>query len=126
MLTELKAAGEFILREVDPVISRENITVTVAAGARLVAGTVLAQLTADSKYVPYDNVGADGSETAAGILYSEVDNTEGGAPADFKGVAVVRLAAVRKDGLEWAAGVDAAGKTAAYADLAAKFVIARD
>lgn len=125
-LTEGQNTGEFILAEPEPEISRETVTVTVAAATKLSPGRVLAQLSATGKFVDYDNTGSDGSEEAAGILYGELDNSEGGAPADFTGVVVCRLAAVRKDDLSWNSGVDANGKTAAYADLAALMVIARD
>lgn len=124
--SEGQHTGEFLLSEVDKLISRENVTVTVGAETKLEAGHVLAELSATGKYVEYDNAGTDGSEIAAGVLYAEIDNTEGLAPADFDGVAIVRMAAVRKDDLKWNSGVDASGKTAAYADLATAFVIARD
>lgn len=125
ILTERQHTGEFILAEPEQLISRENATVTVAAATRLQPGHVLAKLSATGKYVPYDNSGTDGSEGAAGILYGEVDNLEGDAPADFTAVVIARLAVVRKTDLQWESGVDADGKTAAYADLASAMVIAR-
>lgn len=125
-LTEGKNTGEFILAEPEPEISRETVTVTVAATTVLSPGRVLAQLSGTGKYVDYDNAGSDGSEEAAGILYSELDNSAGVAPADFTGVIVARLAAVRKADLSWNSGVDSNGKIAAYADLAALFIVARD
>jgi len=125
-LTESQHTGEFILAEPEPKISRKNVTVTVAAGAKLQPGHVLSKLAATDKYVEYDNAGTDGSEAAAGVLYNECDNTDGVAPVDFAAVALVRLAAVRKSDLKWASGVDSGGKTAAYSDLAASMLIAQD
>jgi hypothetical protein len=125
MLTQGQNTGEFILAEPEQLISREVVTVTVGAGEKLVSGRVLSKLSATSKYVPYDNAGTDGSEGAAGILYNEVDNTSGDAPADFKATALVRLCAVNKTALVWSDGVVDADKTAAYADLAAAFILAR-
>lgn len=125
-LTEGQNAGEFILAEPEPKISRETVSVTVGAATKLQPGHVLGQLSATGKYVEYDNAGSDGSEEAAGILYGELDNSAGVAPADFTGVIVARLAAVRKGDLKWNSGVDGAGKTAAYADLAALMILARD
>lgn len=125
-LTETQHPGEFILGEPEPKISRKTATVTVAAGAKLESGHVLSVLSATGKYVEYDNAGTDGSEAAAGILYTECDNTDGVAPVDFTGVVITRLAAVRKADLQWASGVDGSGKTAAYTDLAANHVIALD
>ena len=124
-LTEGQYPGEFIIDEPSPKISRETVTVTVATATKLEPGHVLAELAAGG-YVDYDNAGTDGSEAAAGILYGECDNSAGGAPADFTAVVLTRLAAVRKADLQWNSGVDAAGKTAAYADLAAAMLIAID
>lgn len=124
-LSETQHTGEFLLDEPSSQISRETVTVTAAAATKLQPGHVLAQLAADSTYVEYDNAGTDGSETAAAILYGEVDNTDGDAPANFTAVVVKRLAAVRKADLKWKSGLVDADKTAAYADLAANLVIAR-
>ena len=123
-LTEGQHTGEFIVAEPSPKISREVVTVTVAAATKLQPGHVLARLSATGKYVEYDNAGSDGSETAAAVLYGEVDNTDGEAPADFSAVVVRRVAAVRKGDLQWASGMDAPGKAAAYTDLAAAHLIA--
>ena len=125
-LTEGQHTGEFILAMPDPLISMEKKTVTVAAATKLESGHVLAELSATGKFVEYDNVGTDGSEEAAGVLYNECDNTDGEAEADFDANVVLRAAAVRKGDLQWASGMSAGGKTAAYADLAASHIIARD
>lgn len=126
VLTETQHTGEFILGEPDPKISREVVTVTVGAATKLQSGHVLGVLSATGKYVEYDNAGSDGSEAAAAILYSEADNTDGIGAVDFTCTVIRRLAAVRKDDLKWNSGVDASGKTAAYSDLAALLIIARD
>jgi len=125
-LNEGQYTGEFLIEEPAPRISRETVTVTVDTATKLEPGHVMAQLSADSKFVEYDNSGTDGSEEAAGILYNECDNSAGEAPADFTAVVVVRLAAVRKADLQWNSGVDASGKTAAYADLKALMILALD
>lgn len=124
--TEANHPGEFIVDEPSTKISREVVTVTVAAATKLEPGHVLGKIAVGGKYVDHDNAGSDGSEAAAGILYGECDNTDGVGAVDFTAVAVTRLAAVRKGGLKWNSGVDAAGKTAAYADLAALMIIAVD
>lgn len=123
--TEGQHTAEFLVSESPGKISRDEVTVTVAASTTLKAGHVLAKLSATGKYVEYDNVGSDGSETAAGVLYGELVN-DAGAPADKTGVVVNFGAEVRKADLQWASGMDASGKTAAYADLAANGVKARD
>lgn len=120
-LTEnLPHAGGYLISEGNGDISRE--VVTLASGNGVIrTGTVLAKLTATGKYVPYDNAGTDGSETAAAILWEERDTTDG----DAKAVVTARHATVNKAELVWAAGVDATGITAGLADLAALSIIAR-
>lgn len=125
ILTEGQHTAEFIAAESPGKISRDTVTVTIAAATTLSAGLVLGRLTATGKYVPYDNSGADGSETAYGILYSELEN-EGVSPADFEGVVINWGAEVSKAALQWASGLVDADKTAAYTDLAARGVKARD
>lgn len=125
-LSESQYPGEFLLSEGERTISRETVTVTVAAATRLQPGHVLGKLSATGKYVEYDNAGTDGSESAAAILYTEADNRSGGAPADFTCAIVARLAEVRKADLKWFSGVADGDKTAAYTDLAAANIIARD
>lgn len=124
-LTEGQYTGEFILSEMPGTLSRDTVTVTVAAATKLSPGRVLAVLSATGKYVPYDNVGTDGSEEAYGILYGECDNSAGSAPADFTAVVVNWGAEIRIADLSWASGASAGDKTAAYADLAARGVKAR-
>jgi hypothetical protein len=125
VLTEGKYTGEFLLAESPGHISRDNVVVTVPAATTLKPGTVLAQLSASGKYTEYDNAGSDGSEEAAGILYSELKN-ESGAPVDMKGVVINWGAEVRKPDLSWKTGLVDNDKTAAYADLAGRGVKARD
>jgi len=110
-LTESLHPGGYLISEGNGDISRE--VVTLAAGNGVVrAGTVLATLTATGAYVPYDNAGTDGSETAAAILWEERDTTGGAVNA----VVTARTATVNKGELVWAAGL---------ADLATHTIIAR-
>ena len=117
-LTEENHAGAHILNEMDWV-SREEIT--VLSGQNLKAGAVIALVTASGKYVEYDNVGTDGSEIAAGVLYDAVDASA----ADAKGVATVRLAAVKAAGLVWQVGLNQAGIDAGSVDLNALNIYVR-
>jgi len=88
--TEATRAGEFLLSEANGTRSREPITLT---GGAFPAGQVLGKITASGKYTVYDpDVDpADGSETAAAILYEAVDAST----ADATGVGVVRDAEVK-------------------------------
>jgi hypothetical protein len=113
ILTEGKHTGEFILSEGNGTISREEVTVAAAAAA-LAAGTVMGKITASGKYVAYNNAASDGSEVAAGILYTNVPDSA----ADQKAVIIARQAEVLNSALT---GIDAPGKV----DLAALGIIVR-
>ncbi len=83
-LTETRRTGDFILSEASGTRSREEVVIDLSAGA-MIPGTVVSKL-ATGKYVAYDDVGSDGSEVAAGILYAAVPDSA----ADQKGVVLVR------------------------------------
>lgn len=118
--TEPYRAFEALLSEGDGSISREKITIASGAG-ELAAGTVLGTITASGKYTPFDDGNSDGSETATAILMQAVDATS----ADVSATAIVRLAEVKKDALQWDSAVDSTAKAAAYVDLAAAYIIGR-
>jgi hypothetical protein len=108
-LNEGKYSGEFILSEAPGTISRDNVTVTVAASTTMEPGQVLGKLAATGKYVAFDETATDGRETAAGILYAELDNSAVGSPADFSGVIVNWSAEVREADLVWGTADDSVG-----------------
>jgi hypothetical protein len=114
--------GEFLVTESPGTISRDTVTVTVAADTTLESGTVLGQITASGKYVPFDDSSSDGRETAAGILYAKLENDTESAD-DLTGVVINFGAEVRSADLVWGEGVD---DDAGLADLAARYIKARD
>lgn len=111
--TEGKHTGEFILSEGNGTISREEVTIAAAAPA-MVAGTLVGKISASGKYAPYSNVAGDGTDTAAGVLYTNVADSA----ADQKAVIIARDAEVVKSELT---GLDAPGE----ADLKALGIICR-
>ena len=113
IITSKPRLAEFVLSEASGQRSRENITVT-QSGAAIASGTVISKLTASGKYVPYDNVGTDGSEIASGVLYTPLPAATG----DVKAVGFVRDCEVNIKALT---GLD----TDAKGDLAAIGVIVR-
>jgi len=119
-LSENQYASEFLQTEAPGKISRENVTVTVAASTTLVPGQVLGKISASGKYVPYDDTASDGREAVAGILYSEAVNAAL-SPADVDGVVINGIAEVRGADLEWGAADVPTGT----ADLAALFIKVR-
>lgn len=99
----------FILTEANGSLSRDPVVVTAPAATKLEPGQVLGQLSADEKYVPYDETATDGRETAVGILYAEIDNSAGEAAADFPAVIINQDAEVVVAALQWGDADDDAG-----------------
>lgn len=119
IVTESRHPGEHIVSEANGSLSREQgILIT---GQNLVAGTVLAIITASSKYTQFDQDGADGSENAAGILYAAVDATD----EDKACVVHVRQCEVDAAALTWPADIDPGEQTAAEVQLVALGIISR-
>lgn len=101
--------------------SREQIVISSGSGV-LKPGTVLGKVTASGKYAPHDPAGANGTETAAAILWEGCDATD----EDVRRTATVRDTEVHADVLVWGAGVTTdQHKTDALADLAGAGIIAR-
>lgn len=106
-LTETLHAGGFIVSELHDGaghLSRETVTVHggyTDAGV-IVAGTVMGQITTGGKWVPSPNSGADGSQTAKGVLFDTVDATD----ADVTAVIIRRVAEVRASDLTYDTSVD--------------------
>ncbi|MEA3641291.1 MAG: head decoration protein [Lamprobacter sp.] len=117
--TETPHAGAFIVSESNG--TRSRATATLESGQDLLAGTVLGIVTASGKYTQFDQDGADGSETAAGILVYPTDATS----ADTACAAIVRDAEVHGDQLTWPADIEAGEKTTAIAQLASLGIIVR-
>ena len=120
VLTENNRLDDVVLWEEDNQYSRDKIT--VLSGENLALAAVVGVVTASGKYAEYDPDATDGTEDAAGILVAAVDATA----ADQLGVAIVRDAMIVAEELVWNAGVDAAGKTAALAELKALGIIVRE
>lgn len=121
--TEGRHAEEFLVSEANGTRSRDQVTATVAASTTLAPGSVLAKLTATGKYVPYDNAGSDGSETAFGVLAHELINAAL-SPADAQATVINADAEVRLADLQWN-GVDASGQAAGLVDLRVNGIKAR-
>ncbi len=85
----------------------DSFSITVAAGS--------------GKWTGYDDGNSNGSQIALGVLMQAVDATS----ADASATAIVRLAEVKKDALQWITAVDSTAKAKAYTDLALVNIIAR-
>lgn len=120
-LTQGIQPGEFLMSEANGTRSREAVTVTVASSAKLPSGTVLGKITASGKYVVYANGASDGSEAAAAVLLTELQD---GVNGDYPATVIVRDAEVIGDRLDWKAS-DGTAVTAGKADLKALGIIVR-
>lgn len=91
---------------------RKAVVANEAAATTYESGTVLGLVTADDKYVRYDDTATDGSETAAAIVIEEAELEAG---TDKTVLVLVKGPAIVADGgLVFKDGVD---KAAAYASL---------
>lgn len=118
-----KTLTDLLVRDPEPEISRETVTVLAGSGAarELKFGMVIAK-TAAGKVVQLAPAADDGTEVAVGVLLQDVTAEDG---ADAEGIAVTHLAAVRRAALVWPAGINATQTATALAQLAARLVIAR-
>ena len=98
ILSEGRYTGEFLISELPGTQSRETVTVT---GGDFKSGTVLGQVTADSKYTEHDPNAADGTENAVAVLYNETDASA----ADVQAAIIGRGAEVYGAALAWVTGI---------------------
>lgn len=122
--TESKTVTDWLKGETaDPTdFSRE--TITVLAGETLVTGTVLGKITTGGKFVGLTPGAGDGSQAAAGILYTKAVVAESG--VDKLAVAIVRDAVFIRDGLVWPVGISGGQIATAIAELRALGLIERE
>lgn len=105
VLTEGKHAYEWLRSEASGTRSRDTATLTVAGGAGHPSGLVVGRITASGKLVAYSNAASDGSQTAVGVLGSDLLGVPDG---DVKVVFMSADCEVEESLLT---GLDAAGKT---------------
>ena len=103
--------------------SKGGLAFTLADATDFVAGDGFDIVVASGsgKYTPYDDALTNGAQTAVAVNMYEVDATS----AEKAVTGIVRLAALKKDALQWHADVDSTAKTKAYADLLAVNIICK-
>ena len=116
--TEPVHTGEFIVSEGNNSISREQVP--LAADLALLPGTVLGKNASDI-YLPLNTAADDGTQVAAGILYSAVTTGATGS----QGVIVARLAEVVESLLIFPDGITDEDKATALSQLRAQEIITR-
>jgi hypothetical protein len=124
LLSETKRNADFIVSEAPGKLSRDNVTLTVAANSTILAGTVLGVLSGDGNYVAYDPAASDGSETPIGILYRHAVNGSD-EELEIEGVVINCCAEVRSAGLVWPDAISEEDKADAVEALRAAFIKVR-
>lgn len=120
-LVEGRHPGGFLVWEVLRDYTRETVTIVSGAG-KLAPGTVLGRITIGGKLTRLAPDATDGSETAAGLLWGEVDATSADAPA----VVLVRGPAIaNRHEITFPEGATAPEIAAAIADLAVLGILVR-
>jgi hypothetical protein len=122
VLTQPPTMGDLLKYEVNPNYTRE--TATLLAGTAYPVGAVLGRITASGKHKLATSGGADGAQTAAGVLLYAVDATG----ADATGIVLARgPAIVSRAALIFDATVDDAAKiTTKLGQLVSLGIAARD
>jgi len=120
-LTQAPNLGDLLKYEAPNLYSREQAT--VAAGQNLPLGAVVGLEAATGKLKALDPSATDGTEVAAGVLGNAVDATL----IDREdAILIARHAIVARGALVWPAGITAAQKAAAIAQLVARGILVRD
>jgi hypothetical protein len=120
-LTQAPNLGDLLKYEAPNLYSREPAT--VAAGQNLPLGAVVGRVTATGKLAALDPSATDGTEGAAGVLGNAVDATL----IDREdAILIARHAIVARGALIWPAGLSAAQRAAAIAQLEARGILVRD
>lgn len=104
VITQGFQTGEFVLSEANSQRSRDQGVVTIAGAVALPSGTVLGRITATQKYVAHNVGAADGSQTAAAILYTPLVGVNG----DYKATLFTRQAEIMGARLNGGVAVTAA------------------
>jgi hypothetical protein len=102
--------GEPAMKPVSVVLDKSAFTTTFANGY-IPAGVVLGRVTATGMCVPYSNAAADGSETAIGLLFTDVPYDRDGAAGDDLGAPMFTAGEVLVDFLPTSNGLDANART---------------
>ena len=108
ILAEGAHPSDWLKYEAGNYYSRDTIVVASGAG-KVLSGTPIARVTATGKFVPAAAAGSDGSQTAVGVLFEDVDATS----ADAKAIGIMRHATVSHAGLVYGPTITDATKRAA-------------
>ncbi|WP_265030103.1 head decoration protein [Wolbachia endosymbiont (group A) of Philonthus cognatus] len=117
-ITEGNNLGDLLKYEVSNLYSRDQIT--VAKGQNLKLGGVVAKKTEDGFIRVLSPTGTDGTQTAIGVIASDVNATE-----NAKAVIITRGAILADHAVVWPANITEEQKAEAIKQLEARGIIIR-
>lgn len=117
-ITEGNNLGDLLKYEVSNLYSRDQMT--VAKGQNLKLGGVVAKKTEDGFIRVLSPTGTDGTQTAIGVIASDVNATE-----NAKAVIITRIAMLADHAVVWPANINEEQKAEAIKQLEARGIILR-
>ncbi|MFT4314338.1 MAG: head decoration protein [Wolbachia pipientis] len=117
-ITETNNLGDLLKYEVSNLYSRDQITVAKAQNLKL--GAVVAKKTEDGFIRVLSPTGIDGTQTAIGVIASDVNATE-----NAKAVIITRGAILADHAVVWPANITEEQKAEAIKQLEARGIIIR-
>ncbi|CAQ55410.1 head decoration protein [Wolbachia endosymbiont of Culex quinquefasciatus] len=117
-ITEQNNLGDLLKYEASSLYSRDQIT--VAKGQNLKLGTVVGYDTKDNLIKALNPTATDGTQTAIGVITSDVNAKE-----NSKGVIIARGAMLADYAVVWPAGITEEQKAAAIKQLEGRGIIVR-
>ncbi|RDD34308.1 head decoration protein [Wolbachia endosymbiont of Cylisticus convexus] len=118
-ITEGNNLGDLLKYEVSNLYSRDSIT--VAKGQNLKLGAVVAKKTDDGFIRVLNPAGTDGTQTAIGVITSDVNSKDG----DTKAIIITRIALLADHAVVWPANITEKQKNAAIKQLEGRGIIIR-
>ncbi|WP_341808564.1 head decoration protein [Wolbachia endosymbiont (group E) of Neria commutata] len=118
-ITEPNNLGDLLKYEVSNLYLREQII--IAKGQNLSLGAVIAKKTDDGFIKALNPAGTDGTQTAIGVITSDVNSKD----ADTKAVIITRIALLAGHAVVWPANITEEQKTAAIKQLEERRIIVR-
>ncbi|BAA89644.1 hypothetical protein [Wolbachia phage WO] len=117
-ITEQNNLGDLLKYEASSLYSRDQIT--VAKGQNIKLGAVVAKKTDDGFIKVLNPAGTDGTQTAIGVITSDVNATE-----NTKAVIITRIAMLADYAVVWPANITEEQKAEAIKQLEGRGIIIR-
>lgn len=117
-ITEPNNLGDLLKYEASNLYSRDQVT--IAKGQNLKLGAVVGKKTDDGFIRALNPLAADGTQTAIGVITSDVEAKE-----NTKAVIITRIALLADHAIVWPPGITEEQKTAAIKQLESRGIIIR-